>query len=123
MEQKLQEQVAKLREAQKEYQKLVAAKEQYGRQLHENEMVLEASDEIKLMEDGDKVFKLVGPVLVKQEVNEASQNVEKRLEFINGELKRLEKQMADSESQQETLREDITKIQQKYQAQMQKASA
>lgn len=32
------------------------------------------------------VFKLVGPVLVKQDQNEAKQNVNTRLEFIQGEM-------------------------------------
>jgi prefoldin beta subunit len=32
------------------------------------------------------VFKLVGPVLLKQDVDEAKANVDKRLEFINNEL-------------------------------------
>lgn len=32
------------------------------------------------------VFKLIGPVLVKQEQNEAKSNVETRLEFIRGEM-------------------------------------
>ena len=41
---------------------------------------------MKLIEEGDGVFKLVGPVLVKQEVAEAKDNVEKRLQFINGEV-------------------------------------
>lgn len=32
------------------------------------------------------MFKLVGPVLVKQDQNEAKQNVNTRLEFIQGEM-------------------------------------
>jgi prefoldin beta subunit len=32
------------------------------------------------------VFKLVGPVLVKQDQVEAKSNVDKRLEFIGGEM-------------------------------------
>jgi chaperonin cofactor prefoldin len=32
------------------------------------------------------VFKLVGPVLVKQDQAEAKSNVDKRLEFIRGEM-------------------------------------
>lgn len=36
--------------------------------------------------DDAVIYKLVGPVLVKQDTIEAKQNVEKRLEFIKGEL-------------------------------------
>jgi prefoldin beta subunit len=32
------------------------------------------------------VFKLVGPVMIKQEQAEAKSNVDKRLEFIRGEM-------------------------------------
>lgn len=32
------------------------------------------------------VFKLIGPVLIKQELEEAKQNVAKRIDYINGEL-------------------------------------
>ena len=39
-----------------------------------------------LLEDGARVYKLIGPVLVKQDPEEASQNVAKRLDYIKGEL-------------------------------------
>lgn len=42
--------------------------------------------ELDLLSDGAKVFKLIGPVLLKQDVDEAKANVNKRLEFINNEL-------------------------------------
>jgi hypothetical protein len=38
------------------------------------------------MTDDARVFKLVGPVLLRQDKAEAHQNIEKRLEFINGEV-------------------------------------
>lgn len=42
------------------------------------------------MEDDNDVFKLVGPVLVKQDRMEAQSNVDKRLSFISNELSRVE---------------------------------
>ncbi len=42
--------------------------------------------EFNFVDENDKVFKLIGPILVKQEVNEAKLNIEKRLEFINKEM-------------------------------------
>ncbi len=39
-----------------------------------------------ILEPQAKVFKMVGPVLTKQSVSEAKQNVNKRIEFINGEM-------------------------------------
>ena len=38
------------------------------------------------MEEEAKVYKLVGPVLVKQDLIEARSNVQKRIDYINGEL-------------------------------------
>ena len=45
-------------------------------------MVLE---ELKSLEAGANVYKLIGPMLAKQDVVEATGNVTKRLEFINAE--------------------------------------
>jgi hypothetical protein len=45
-------------------------------------MVLE---ELKSLEEGANVYKLIGPMLAKQDVVEATSNVTKRLEFINAE--------------------------------------
>jgi hypothetical protein len=42
--------------------------------------------ELALLSDDAKVYKLVGPVLVRQEVKEAQQTVDKRIDFIGGEL-------------------------------------
>lgn len=39
-----------------------------------------------MLEPGANVFKLVGPVLVKHDMEEAKQNVSKRLEYISNEV-------------------------------------
>ena len=39
-----------------------------------------------LDEDSATVFKMVGPVLMKNDVDDAKQTVDKRLEYITGEL-------------------------------------
>ena len=62
-------------------------------QQHENDMVLA---ELERLEDGDgetegdQVFKLMGPALVRQDREEAVATIRKRLDFIKGELGRLE---------------------------------
>jgi prefoldin beta subunit len=38
------------------------------------------------MESSNTVYKLIGPVLVKQDLEEAKATVAKRLEYINGEM-------------------------------------
>ena len=52
-------------------------------QLNENSMV---KKELELLDGDAKVFKLIGPVLVKQDQEEALANVSKRVEFIEAEL-------------------------------------
>lgn len=52
-------------------------------QLNENKCVL---DELNLLGPDNKVYKLFGPVLVKQELEDSRQNVGKRIEYISKEL-------------------------------------
>jgi len=42
--------------------------------------------ELQLLDDGTPVYKIVGPVLMSQPLDEAKNTIEKRLEFIGGEL-------------------------------------
>jgi len=51
--------------------------------------------EFNLMSDGASVYKLVGPILAKQDVGESKANVEKRIEFITKEIERMDKLEAD----------------------------
>ena len=67
-------------------------------QLNENTLV---QGELDLMKpDGSKIYKLIGPVLVPVEFEDAKQNVAKRLEFIEGEIKKIE---AATDAKQEML--------------------
>jgi prefoldin beta subunit len=43
-------------------------------------------NELNFMEEGDVIYKLVGPILVKQQHEEAKMNVDKRVEFIGNEM-------------------------------------
>jgi prefoldin beta subunit len=57
--------------------------QQYEHKKNENEMV---KNELNFLEDSDIVYKLIGPILVKQENDDAKMTVEKRLEFISKEM-------------------------------------
>jgi prefoldin beta subunit len=48
--------------------------------------LFEMSQEFKLLEEDANVFKLVGPVLVKQDLQEARANIAKRMEYIKTEV-------------------------------------
>ena len=81
---------ARLRRWKTELQANIEARKTFTQQATENEMVLE---ELKSLEEGANVYKLIGPMLAKQDVVEATSNVTKRLEFINAE--RLVKHFVD----------------------------
>ena len=65
-----------------EYQSVISSRQQLDSQLTENSGVKE---ELNLLESDANVFKLIGPVLVKQDLEEARQNVNKRIDYITGE--------------------------------------
>ena len=113
MQGQLQEKVEKIQGLQKTQQKTLAARQTLDSQLNENKLVKEELDKL---EDDAKVFKLIGPALVKQETTEAKQNVEKRIEYISGELKRHDATLADLDKKQDELKEELGSLQ----AQMQK---
>jgi prefoldin beta subunit len=68
-----------------------------------------------LLKGDDSVFKLVGPVLLKQDVVEAQQTVQKRIDYITDEIKRHDKAIVDVETKQETIKENLNKFQQQLQ--------
>jgi len=72
--------------------------------------------ELELLEDDANVYKLIGPVLVKQDLVEARGNVEKRLGFIKAESDRLEKAAAAGEKKHEEKQRAIMELQQKMMA-------
>ncbi|KAG8004230.1 Prefoldin subunit 6 [Nibea albiflora] len=61
----------------------MSARQKLETQLTENNIVKEEMD---LLDSTNTVYKLIGPVLVKQDLDEAKATVTKRLEYINGEM-------------------------------------
>lgn len=66
-----------------ELSSLVSARQKLESQQQENESV---QKEFKTIDDDAKIYKLVGPVLLKQDPSEAKSTVEGRLEFIVKEM-------------------------------------
>ncbi|RDB28369.1 Prefoldin subunit 6 [Hypsizygus marmoreus] len=106
---------ARFQKASAEFQKLqndlsnaVEARQRLDAQLSENELV---KKEFAQLTPDNRIFKLTGPVLVKQDQAEAKSNVETRLEFIRGEIKRVEAQLKDIESKQEQKKNELVEIQ------------
>lgn len=74
----------------------------------ENEMVLQ---ELNLQQSDSAVYKQVGPVLIKQNLEEAQETVRKRLEFIASEKKGLEGKIQATEKEGNELALKIQKMQ------------
>ncbi|XP_044461160.1 prefoldin subunit 6-like [Mangifera indica] len=98
---------------QKDIAKNHQVRKKYTIQLGENELVLK---ELGLLNEGANVYKLIGPVLVKQDLAEANANVRKRIEYISAELKRLDATLQDLEEKQNSKKEAIFKVQQRIQS-------
>ncbi|CAE6454366.1 hypothetical protein ACGC1H_007654 [Rhizoctonia solani] len=107
----------------KEYQKvqedIQAAVETHQRldsQVNENQAV---KKEFASLKPHNTIYKMVGPVLVKQDPVEAKSNVDKRLEFIKGEITRVEQQISEFNKKSEKIKAEVVTIQNVMAAQQQ----
>ncbi|XP_066901214.1 prefoldin subunit 6-like [Halyomorpha halys] len=116
---KLQAELDKFKAVEKEYHKAVSQRQVLDGQLHENTGV---KQELDLLKDDGEVYKLIGPVLVKQELTEAKQNVAKRMDYIKGELKRFDDLIASLDLKQEQYKEKLSKLQVQFQQEQVKAA-
>ncbi|KAL6623924.1 Prefoldin [Neocallimastix sp. 'constans'] len=83
LENQLEKVVKEYQEIQKDFSKSVISRQQLESQKQENESI---QQEFKELKDDAVIYKMIGPVLVKQDKADATQNVDKRLEYINGEM-------------------------------------
>lgn len=72
--------------------------------------------ELDLLEEDAQVYKLVGPVLLSVELEDSKQNVGKRLEFIETELKKIDSNIASKQQEMNELGDQIAEAQQKLQS-------
>ncbi|CAI5651494.1 prefoldin subunit 6 [Oreochromis niloticus] len=112
IQKKLKVEVEKYAQMQKEVSKSMSARQKLETQLTENNIVKE---ELDLLDSSNTVYKLIGPVLVKQDLDEAKATVAKRLEYINGEIQRYETLLKDMEKKSEQHREVLSSLQQEFQ--------
>jgi prefoldin beta subunit len=82
-------------------------------QKSENESVKAEFDKL---EPEANVWKLTGPLMVKQDTDEANANVVKRIEFITSELEKAESNIKKCEEEFETKRQELVQIQSQLQA-------
>ncbi|XP_040031012.1 prefoldin subunit 6 [Gasterosteus aculeatus] len=112
LQKKLKAEVDKFTLMQKDVSKSMSARQKLETQLAENNIVKE---ELDLLDTTNTVYKLIGPVLVKQDLEEAKATVTKRLEYINGEIQRYESLLKDLEKKSDQHRELLSSLQQEYQ--------
>jgi len=96
---------------QKEISRSMHSRRQFVQQFSENDMVMKELERIDDEENG--VYKLIGPVLIRQDIVEAKNNVGKRLNFIRNETVRIDKLLKVFEIKQETKHKEILELQKK----------
>ncbi|KAJ8099744.1 Prefoldin [Lipomyces tetrasporus] len=96
------------RKIQSDLSTYIEARQKLESQLQENKIV---QKEFSILEDDSKIYKLTGPVLVPQDKSEAVINVDKRLEFIESEIKRIEGQINDTRAKTEKKRAELISFQ------------
>ncbi|KAJ2767402.1 Prefoldin subunit 6 [Coemansia nantahalensis] len=108
----LEQETMALQDLRKEQATLVATRQTLDSQLQENELV---DKEFGLLKDDARIYKMVGPVLVPQERAESVANVQKRLEYIRGEMKRVDDRMDKLAAEQQKRSMSAYKLQMEIQ--------
>ncbi|KAI0179645.1 Prefoldin beta-like protein [Hypoxylon sp. FL1284] len=103
--QSLSEEYTKL---QQELQAAVQSQQKLEAQSQENTNV---QKEFERLKDGENIYKMVGPVLLKQDKVEAESTVKGRLEFIGKERARTEDQIKETQDKLEKKKGEIIQAQ------------
>lgn len=101
-----------LRDLQAKKTKFIESRHQLGAQKNENDLV---KQELHALEPTAVVYKLIGPALISQDASDAKTIVEKRIEFINGETRRVESTIEEIEKREEEVRTAIAALQKSMQ--------
>ncbi|KAF2025533.1 hypothetical protein EK21DRAFT_76196, partial [Setomelanomma holmii] len=83
----------------------VEARQKLESQQQENATV---KKEFDILDDDANIYKQIGPVLLKQDKTEAVMAVNGRLEFIDKDIKRIEKQIKDIQDKAETVKTECS---------------
>ncbi|KAK4050946.1 Prefoldin subunit 6 [Microbotryomycetes sp. JL221] len=114
LEAQLQAGTREYQQTQTDYANAVEQRQRLDAQKTENEAV---KKEFAVLTPQNQIFKLVGGVLLKQEQSEAKANVDKRLEYIQGEINRVETTLKDLDAKMDAKRQQLVDLQSKLQAQ------
>ena len=92
----------------KEQSKIRVAINNFENKKNENNIV---KSELSLLDEEDIVYKLIGPILVQQEIGDAKIQVDSRIEMINKEIHKLEKSYQTNVKKLEANRQKVADIQ------------
>lgn len=101
-----------IREIQTKRTKFIETRHQLGAQKNENDLV---RDELNRLEENAGVYKLIGPALVSQDREDAKAIVDKRLEFINDQIKRVEANIVQCDKEEQSESDKVVDLQRKMQ--------
>jgi len=119
LQEKLEAEAVVYRTVQKDMNKNINNKTQFQQQLQDNQIVMK---ELEVVEEDGNVYKLVGPMLIKQDLVEAKANVGKRLEYISSEMKRIDSAYKSMEKKEKEVQDEILKMQKQLQAMQQRTA-
>ncbi|CEH17647.1 Prefoldin subunit 6, KE2 family [Ceraceosorus bombacis] len=116
LERSLQKSSVEFQNLQAELEKAVDTRQTLAGQLNENESVLKEFDALPNKGAGAKVYKAMGPVLLQQDPAEAKSNVQKRIDFIQGDIRRAEMLLKELSEKGEKKKEELVRLQSQLQA-------
>ena len=103
----VQQLVQELKEVQGDKAKQVEARYRLGAQTNENEIV---KSELQGISSDVQVYKLIGPVLVAQDTEDAKTIIQKRLEFIEKETAKCDQSIHEIDKKEQLIRQKIGAI-------------
>ena len=89
-------------------QSAIEARQKLESQQAENKAV---QKEFKTLSTDSNIYKLVGPVLLKQDRDDAGRTVDGRLEYIEKEIKRVEGTIREKQEKSEKMRNELVALQ------------
>eukprot|EP00029_Vermamoeba_vermiformis_P006018 TRINITY_DN2249_c0_g1_i1.p1 TRINITY_DN2249_c0_g1~~TRINITY_DN2249_c0_g1_i1.p1 ORF type:complete len:125 (-),score=28.39 TRINITY_DN2249_c0_g1_i1:57-431(-) len=105
---KFESELKEFKATQTELQKVATNRQKLLTQLNENTLVMK---ELELAPDDSNIYKMIGPVLVKQSRDEAKSHVQKRIDYIDSEIKRHENLTKDLEKKHSEKRQKVMELQ------------
>lgn len=90
--------------------KLQTLNEQRGQAFFQLRECTLVQEELKELDDTDVIMKLSGPTLIQADLISATENVKQRLQFIENQIKSIDKQIDDTNAELATAEDVLRKV-------------